>query len=412
VVLGRKTVAAAVLSAVAGLGVSGCGPLLTASAGTADADSQAQISVVSVTPGERAEVNTPIVIAADQGRLTSVQVNGTSGFVPGTLSTDGTTWTSETEEFPFGASYQVVATAVDSLGRPADMVANFETIDPTFTVTPGTRYVNDDRVYGVGMPIPIVFKTPVTERQAVEDAIELRTSVPVAGAWSWDDDGTVVTFRPKDPWPAGTKVDLVGNFYGLKLNEQTYAQADLTLDYSIGDAVMMNVDVPSLTMQVVRNGEMVFNIPVTIGKPGYETHDGIKVISAKEGTITMRSPPGDPSYYVTPNVEYSMRLTDHGEYLHAAPWANDSFGSYPNSHGCISMTTDNARNLWNIAREGDMVTVRGTGYPSQPNNGIGVWNETWDQWLAKSATGEHTYGPQGLVPPAPTEPIPTEVPAA
>lgn len=35
--------------------------------------------------------------------------------------------------------------------------------------------------------------------------------------------------------------------------------------------------------------------------------------------ITMKSPPGDPQYYVADKVEYSIRLTDHGEYLHAAP---------------------------------------------------------------------------------------------
>lgn len=406
---GARVVAAVSLSTLAVIGVSGCVPLLSVSAGVSDPNSEAVVVIDSTTDGQPVEVNEPVVVRADQGRLTSVQVNGTSGAVPGTISDDGTTWTSEPGvRLPFAANYEVVATAVDSLGRPAEAVETFSTITPQATVTPGTRYVTDYAVYGVGMPIPLVFKTPVTDRAAVENAITLRTSVPVEGAWSWSDDGSVMTFRPKDPWPAGTVIDLDADLYGMKLNETTYADADLTLDYSIGDAVVMNVDVPSLTMQVMRNGQMVYNIPVTIGKPGYETHDGIKVISAKEGTITMRSPPGDPDFYVTPNVEYSMRLTDHGEYLHAAPWSNEAFGRYANSHGCISMTTDNARNLWNMSREGDMVIVNGTGYPSQPDNGISVWNESWDQWLAGSATGTHVYGPDGRVAPQ----TPTAAPAA
>jgi lipoprotein-anchoring transpeptidase ErfK/SrfK len=413
-VKGARVGSALTFGVAATIALSGCVPLLSASAGISDPESQAVISVASVAEGQPAEVNDPVVVTAEEGRLTSVQVNGTSGAVPGTISDDGATWTSEPGvRLPFAATYEVVATAVDSLGRPAESVQTFSTVAPASTVVPGTRYVTDYAVYGVGMPIPIVFKTPVTERQAVEDALNLRTSVPVEGAWSWDDDGSVVTFRPKDPWPAGTKVDLTADLYGMKLNDTKYAEADLTLDYSIGDAVVMNVDVSTLTMQVMRNGQMVYNIPVTIGKPGYETHDGIKVISAKEGTITMRSPPGDPDFYITPNVEYSMRLTDHGEYLHAAPWSNDAFGRYANSHGCISMTTDNARNLWNMSREGDMVVVRGTGYPSQADNGISVWNETWEQWLTGSATGAHVYGPEGLVQPvAPAADPPAAVPPA
>ena len=122
----------------------------------------------------------------------------------------------------------------------------------------------------------------------------------------------------------------------------------------------------------------------------------------------MRSAPGSSEFYVTDNVEYSMRLTDHGEYLHAAPWSEGAFGSYANSHGCISMSTANARDLWNMTKEGDVVVMTApTGFPAQPNNGISVWNESWDQWLADSATGERSYGPTGPVAPvAPAAPAP------
>lgn len=399
---GVRVLAAAVGAAAVGLGASGCGPLLTASAGTGDPNTEAVISLQPAPSVTGLPVTEPVSISVDSGRLTSVQVNGTTGALPGAVSADGTTWTSEPGlELPFGAQYQVVATAVDPEGRPAELVDTFSTVAPEATVMPGTRYVTDYATYGVGMPVTLVMRTPVTNRQAVEDALKLTTSVPVTGAWSWSEDNSVVTFRPKEFWPAGTKVDLVADLYGMKLNDTTYAAADLTLDYQIGEAVVMAVDPNTYQMTVAVNGQPVRSIPVTVGKPGFETHEGIKVISAKEGTITMRSAPGSSEFYVTNNVEYSMRLTDHGEYLHAAPWSEGAFGVYANSHGCISMSTANARDLWNMTKEGDVVVMTApTGFPAQANNGISVWNESWDQWLADSATGERTYGPGGPVAPA------------
>ena len=411
---GTRLIAAAMMATAVGMGASGCGPLLTASAGTGDPDTDAVISLAPAPSAAGLPVNEPVSVSVDSGRLTSVQVNGTSGPLPGTLSEDGTTWTSDAGlELPFGAQYQVVATAVDPEGRPAELVDSFSTVAPENTVMPGTRYVTDYATYGIGMPITLVFRTPVTERQAVENALKLTTSVPVTGAWSWSEDGSVVTFRPKDFWPAGTQVDLVADVYGMKLNETTYAAADLTLDYQIGDAVVMAVDPTTYQMTVAVNGQPVRQIPVTVGKPGFETQEGVKVISAKEGTITMRSAPGSSEPYVANNVEYSMRLTDHGEYLHAAPWSEGAFGVYANSHGCISMSTANARDLWNMTKEGDVVIMTGpTGVPAQLNNGISVWNEPWAQWLAASATGERTYGPTGPVPQTPPAAAPATAPGA
>ncbi len=37
-------------------------------------------------------------------------------------------------------------------------------------------------------------------------------------------------------------------------------------------------------MTVSRNGEVIKKIPVTTGKPGYDTRNGVKVVLAKEGT--------------------------------------------------------------------------------------------------------------------------------
>ena len=50
------------------------------------------------------------------------------------------------------------------------------------------------------MPIMITFSQPVTRKAAVEKAIQIKTSKPVVGAWSWDGD-EALDFRPQSYWP-------------------------------------------------------------------------------------------------------------------------------------------------------------------------------------------------------------------
>lgn len=394
--------------------VAGCGPMLTASAGTGDEASSATIVVEPKANTKDASVLAPVVVTAEDGRLTSVTVTGDLGPLPGAIGPDGRTWSSQAGlELPYGSTYQVAAVAVDGEGRVKQIQESFATVDPAEKVKPAVLYVSDYDTYGVGMPIIVNFNVPVTEKKAVEDKLALATSKPVEGAWSWNETSTRVTFRPKEFWPTGTAVSFKGDLYGVKLSDKAYAASDLTLEFNTGPKVVMNVDVDKLQMTVSRDDVPLKTIPVTIGKDGYETHDGVKVITGKEGTITMKSPPGDPEFYVAPNVQYSMRLTEHGEYFHAAPWAADAFGVYRYSHGCISMTTENAAWLWNNTNEGDVVTTIGTGYPWQQDNGVTAWNYTWDQWVAASATGVKSVGPGGstsAVPvpaaPAPAAPAP------
>lgn len=409
-----KVLTVVVGSFSAAIVVAGCGPMLTASAGTGDTKSQATINVTPAVNSKNAGVLDPIVVKADLGILTSVAVTGPDGQLPGSMSADGSTWTSQPGlELPFDTKYDVTAVAIDPEGRARELNDSFSTVKPAQTPTPGTRYTTDYVTYGVGMPLVIPFKTAVTNKAEVESKLKLTTSQPVEGAWSWSDDSTIATFRPKDFWPANTHVFLDGQLYGTKLNDTDYAGGDVTLDLNIGDKVTMVVDPGTLNMTVSRNDQPERTVPVTIGKPGYETYEGIKVISAKEGTITMKSPPGDPEYYVADKVEYSIRLTDHGEYLHAAPWAADAFGNYRYSHGCISMTTENAAYVWNASKPGDLVWVNGpTGMPWQKDNGITVWNESWPEWLAKSATGAKVVGPEGQISPAPSAPAAPAAPPA
>ena len=53
--------------------------------------------------------------------------------------------------------------------------------------------------------------------------------------------------------------------------------------------------------------------------------------------------PNSPDGYNIDDVEYAMRVTYSGEFLHAAPWSVGSQGHANVSHGCTGMSTAERR---------------------------------------------------------------------
>jgi lipoprotein-anchoring transpeptidase ErfK/SrfK len=144
-------------------------------------------------------------------------------------------------------------------------------------------------------------------------------------------------------------------------------------------------------MTVKRNGKVINTIPVTTGKPGFSTRNGIKVVLAKEYFVRMRGTTvgiaeGSADSYDLP-VYYATRVTWSGEYVHAAPWSVGSQGSANVSHGCTGMSTANAAWFFKTVREGDIVTVFNSGGAEMDpfGNGFGDWNLPWDTWRKGSA---------------------------
>ena len=93
---------------------------------------------------------------------------------------------------------------------------------------------------------------------------------------------------------------------------------------------------------------------------------------------------GDPDYYRL-DVEYAMRLTWSGEYVHAAPWSASSQGEENVSHGCTGMSMRDAGWFFNASKPGDVINyVNG---PRQPEdwNGYTDWNLSWSEWKKGSA---------------------------
>ena len=88
-----------------------------------------------------------------------------------------------------------------------------------------------------------------------------------------------------------------------------------------------------------------------------------------------------------------MRITASGEFLHGAPWSMWAQGKRNVSHGCIGMSPENALWLFERSNIGDVVEVSGTSVPQNLGNGVTVWMNTWEDWLADSKAGPVTTQP-------------------
>jgi lipoprotein-anchoring transpeptidase ErfK/SrfK len=346
---------------------------------------------VAIEPAAHAKVSpdTSIVVRATVGRLTSVVVRPKAGgrSLAGTLSSDGLSWTAAPGLLPLNTSYVVDAAAVDSSGLRKLVTSSFSTLKPKAVlrtvVNPG-----DGALVGAGMPIMVSFTAPVTDRAAVESRLEVNVSEPVEGSWHWFSD-KVVHWRPKTYWPAGEQVTVNLRLAGVDAGGGVWGERDRSYGFTVGDALVSTVDVTAHTMTVRDNGKVLRVIPITTGKAGFLTRGGIKVIMTKErfrvmDSATVDIPAGSPDAYKL-KVEYALRLTYSGEFVHAAPWSVAHQGHANVSHGCTGMSLANAAWFYSIAHIGDVVQYVHSTRDLEQGNGYTDWNLSWSDWQAGSS---------------------------
>jgi len=377
--------------------VSGCSlGQLELRGGSVTAESAAVIKLSPAGAGKAIEPNVPIVVEAQAGRLTQVLLSGPDGPVPGTLSGDGQTWTAEPGALSFASKYSLTATAVDRSGLASDISSSLTTVAPSgflgMLMSP-----RDGATVGVGLPVTLTLDHQLSTDTA-KAAFEKTLTVTVAGvappgSWHWNSDSRV-TFRPKDFWPGNSTVKVTASTKGVHLSQGLWGDQDHSFSFTTADSMISYVDMQTDQMTVTRNGDTIKVIPITTGKPGFETRSGIKVIENKELTRVMDAATGgtdplDPEYYRL-EVQFAMRLTDSGEFLHAAPWSVAHQGKENVSHGCTGMSLADAQWMYENSRIGDVVEYTGSARPMESSNGIGLWNISWSRWKAGSALAGST----------------------
>ncbi|MEU3842596.1 Ig-like domain-containing protein [Streptomyces sp. NPDC028635] len=344
--------------------------------------------------GKKADPDKPLeVTAEDDDRITDVTaVDATGRFVAGELSADGTRWHS-TEPLAANAHYTVRVSTEDDDGAPGRKVLTFDTGKPTAKKTLTVKFGPKSGTYGVGQPITAELSQPIkdkNQRAVVERALKVTSTPAVQGSWYWVDDKQL-HFRPQEYWPAHATIEVRSNLDGIKIGDRLWGGKSAPVKLSTGDRVIAVTDAAAHTLTYYKNGEEVEQFPVTTGKPGFDTRNGVKVVLGKEYFVRMRGTTigiaeGSADSYDLP-VYYATRVTWSGEYVHAAPWSVGSQGYANVSHGCTGMSTANAEWFFDHVREGDVVqVVNSAGETMEPfGNGFGDWNLDWKKWRTGSA---------------------------
>src|SRR6267378_685185 len=220
-------------------------------------------------------------------------------------------------------------------------------------------------VVGVAHPVVVTFRAPVANRHAAERAIEVKSTPAMTGKFEWLDND-VVQWVPDRFWPAHSTVAL--------------SVGVLSMDFETGPAVIGVANISDHTFTVSVDGveagpppplpaphhrphwgeEGV--MPASMGRPEFPTPVGSYTVLSKDRSVVMESssvgiPIDDPQGYLL-TVDYAVRITSRGLFVHSAPWAVNSLGYENVSHGCISLSPEDAEWYYNTVNVGDPVLVQ------------------------------------------------------
>ncbi|MCF3961741.1 L,D-transpeptidase [Streptomyces fuscigenes] len=391
----RTVAGCALLLASLGAGAAACGSTDSGKLSSHPYNAADQVSFGVAKDKKPVPLNKPLEITAKDGdgRITDVTAVDTAGHhLAGELAADGLRWHS-TAPLTAGTHYTVHVSTENDDGKPGSRKLSFDTARPPSTKQLKVSFGPHAGEYGVGEPITAQLSTPVkapAARAVVERSLKVSSVPATEGSWYWV-DSTHLHYRPQEYWPAHATVKATSNLAGVKVDGKLYGGASKPLSITTGDSVIAVTDASAHRMKVYRNGKEINDLPVTTGKPGFETREGIKVVLEKQAFVQMRSATvgiaaGSSDSYDLP-VHWATRVTWSGEYVHAAPWSVGSQGSANTSHGCTGMSTDDAEWFFDTVRPGDVVkVVNSEGDEMTPfDNGIGDWNLDWKEWQKGSA---------------------------
>jgi lipoprotein-anchoring transpeptidase ErfK/SrfK len=352
-------------------------------------------AAATITPANGSKKTRPdkgVSVTATNGVLDQIVVQGGGGTVDGTLSPDKKTWHSTWTLKP-GTTYTVTATAKNTDGKTTSTTSKFTTMKAPSAVTVSDVTPSARETVGIGMPITVNFDSPITNKAAVEKALEVRSTKPVEGAWYWVTSQEVI-FRTKAYWPAHTSVSLVAHMAGVRVSSKLYGTKDFTRTFKIGASHIAKVSLKSDKSKVFIDGRLAKTIPVSGGMGGFDSHgndfrttSGVHLAMGKMPEVWMTSPnikKDEPGYYHE-LVLKDVQISNSGEYMHQSPGEYECLGHRNCSHGCVRQTVQGAAWFYKISQRGDVINITGTTRDLDPFNGWGYWQMPWKKWVKGSA---------------------------
>ena len=243
----------------------------------------------------------------------------------------------------------LAATGIAALAATASAPTSLAAVAPSLaTATVASVQPVNGQTVGVAHPIIVTFSNPVRDRAAAEGSIRVTSPGAPTGRFEWLGND-VVQWVPDQFWPAHSQITLLAG--GVKRNFQT------------GSTVLGVASISAHTFTVSIDGQIIRQMPASMGKPKFATPIGRFSVLGKENPVVMDSrtigiPLTDPDGYKL-TVNYAVRITWGGVYIHSAPWSVGSQGYANVSHGCINLSPDNAAWYFNQVGIGDPVIVNG-----------------------------------------------------
>ncbi|MFI2349619.1 Ig-like domain-containing protein [Streptomyces sp. NPDC019443] len=333
-------------------------------------------------------------VTVEAGRITEVSLATANGrAVRGERSPDKRTWAPDAA-LDHGTAYRLTVVAANDDGREETKKIAFTTLAETDRFT-GTFTPDNGSTVGVGMPVSFTFDKAITDKKAVESAIEVSSTSGQAVVGHWF--GTQrLDFRPQQYWKAHSTVTVTIRLDGVKGAEGAYGEQNKTVRFTVGRSQVSTVDASAHRMTVVRDGKAQKTIPITAGAKNSPTWNGQMVISQKLITTRMDGATvGFAGEYDIPDVPHAMRLSTSGTFIHGNYWGADSvFGRSNISHGCVGLNDTQGGGdpdqdgawFYDHSLVGDVVVVQNSNDRTiAPDNGLNGWNMAWDQWKEGSA---------------------------
>jgi lipoprotein-anchoring transpeptidase ErfK/SrfK len=249
------------------------------------------------------------------------------------------------------------------------------------------------------MPIVAYFTKPITDSAAFIKATTVTVNgVNAHGAWYFEQSpagsGHAIEahYRPQNYWPGNATIKMNMPIKGLSGGGGYVFDDSLTLSIATGDAHTATVDANTLRMTVYDDGKLVRTMKVSLGAAKTPTFNGVKIVEQKgedlpdtdtlrpQGAVRMV---GTGSDHYNLLVPWSVRVTNSGEYIHAASWNGGNIGIRSTSNGCTNLNTGDAQWYYNFVLVGDPVNYVNTdGGPMPVWDGYGDWNVAWSTWQA------------------------------
>jgi len=242
--------------------------------------------------------------------------------------------------------------------------------------------------YGVGIPIRIEFPISISDKYkaGVEAGLSIKSAKPIGpSSWAWIND-TTIGFRPRNYWPANTKVTVQANLADVQGAEGVWGK-NFSMRFETGAKVVMRTRIADYKMVIWQDDKKIKTFPISSGRAGLDTTSGTKVISEKYGYQQKVLWNPEPKKGWKIRVDYALRISWDGEFIHSAPW-NYQLGAANISHGCTNMSTADSKWLFENTRVGDVVEADGSPVKVANENVYGFWNYTWSQWQKMSALSQ------------------------